>query len=131
MRNVLGNIPMFNDFVLFVEAEDIHDSPRNAWLTTGHFNMQDHVISVDECLLNFAVRVGIFTLQKSDKLLEAFHAIFCHRIVLYIAIPEIGPGGREVFVIQGLIIKINDILFIQQLAFAIARKNGGRQSEKQ
>lgn len=67
---------MFNDFVLFVEAEDIHDRPRNARLTTGHFNVENHVISVDKRLLNFTMRVGIFTLQKSDKLLEAFHAIF-------------------------------------------------------
>ena len=57
------------------------------------------MIAINKRLLNFTVGVGIFVLQEGDKLLKAFHAVFRHRVMLYVAVSEIGSGGGKVFVI--------------------------------
>ena len=57
------------------------------------------MIAVDKGLLDNAARVGIFTLQEGDKLLKAFNAVLPHRVMLYVAVSEIGPGGGKVLVI--------------------------------
>ena len=99
MRNVLGHVPVFNDFMLLVDAEDIDNRPRHARLATGDLNVQDHMIAVDKRLINFAVRVGLCVLQEGDKLLKACNAVFRHRVMLYVVVSQIGSGGGKVFVI--------------------------------
>lgn len=95
----MGDIPVFDDFMLLVDAENIDDCTRDARLAPGDLDMQDHVIPVDKRLLNFAVRVGIFVLQESDKLLKTLFAIFCHRVVLNVTIAEVGLRGSKILVV--------------------------------
>ncbi len=74
-RNRLNNIPVLNDLVLRIEAENIDNRPGDARLAAGGRNVQNDIVAVDNHPFNLAVRVGEFLFQKGDELTKAFRPI--------------------------------------------------------
>lgn len=111
-RNRLNNIPVLNDLVLRIEAENIDNRPGDARLAAGGRNVQNDIVAVDNHPFNLAVRVGEFLFQKGDELTKAFRPILRARIMLDILLPEVGFCGIKVFIVQRLIIKSDDVFFV-------------------
>lgn len=130
-RNRLNNIPVLNDLVLRIEAENIDNRPGDARLAASGRNVQNDIVAVDNHAFNLAVRVGEFLFQKGDELTKAFGPILRTRIMLDILVSEIGFCGIKVFIVQRFIIKSDDVFFVFQFARAVGGKSGVGQGTKQ
>lgn len=111
-RDVLRDVPLFDDLPVFVEPENI--DPRDA-RGARHFliAMQYHQIAFGNDALKMHVFVGVLFRQTGVIIDKGFFAVSDHGIMLDINVPDILPDGFDrARLIEHQIVKCHGVFFI-------------------
>ena len=98
-RHCLNHVPMFDDFTVAVEAENIDD--RFAPVLGGGLaeDMHEHQIAFRRDAFHFGARAGIFFQERSESVNKSLSAVGNARIVLDIGFADIFADGFLQFVL--------------------------------
>ena len=98
-RHCLNHVPMFDDFTVAVEAENIDN--RFAPVLGGGLaeDMHEHQIVFRRDTFHFGARAGIFFQERSESVNKSLSAVGNARIVLDIGFADIFADGFLQFVL--------------------------------